>query len=1534
MGRATPIILALLLLLVVAVHSASAENLFTVKSFTWSNSAGGHSVYPGSRGVTYTVTLVYNGNETLTGVTGCLDLPSGITPSAASTQCSLALDPEGGVKTQVEPGDVIVFRFRLDVSRSVEPGWHSMTLRVSYRVAATGATGSEPHWVGIYVSSYPVPGLRVVDAYFEPGGYPGTSDATLVLVLFNRGDVEVRGGHGEVLLPPGFQPRVHRVDLGAVTGYSYARLRVSPVSLSPELAPGTYSFNLTLDVTAVTEDGVLYTTRLLLTGSIVVDQGPPVNITLRDYGFEGIVAPGATGATIYAVLVNGEPGTRIEALYARLYILEGGSSTGSLDAAYNGVVEYGGSVTLRFEGVSVEEERLDALLVIDALVSRGGAEYWVHRGYGLRLHPYTGGLGLRVLNATWASGPVYPGTSGAELLVTLGLLDERSVEGGVATLTLPDCFQPRRATQQLPGLAGGSVYTLRFTGISVAAECRPGVYEARLEVSLVVTSGGSVYEERVEAYIPLTVAEPQHPLRLLDAEWLDGVGYSGSTGAGIRLTLLVAKPGWEAKMLHVTLTLPPWAWGPGGARVVNETVQGDYGYGSLVELEFRGISLAGTSPPYLPLAIRVEALVAREGSEAWVNQTFATSLPVKEPTANLTLLATWWSVGGGAPGSRLAVELVSLNEHDVLVEVAEWGASRNTSFEGGGHVVTRVDATLSYGGTLILQSPPLSLEGWSGELRLCIRGVLEAGEARTPVSQCWVVRVQRAPPLGSLELAGVEVLYNGAPALLAPGEEGIVVRLLLRNLHDYAVSSVYAEAFTPAFHVLGVSGTCLNGVAPGSTCSLDLIVNVTGARPGVYPVVTRIVYVLDRDGTPEKLVATYEFNATLVSPLSLAPRLVIVNAYWGTPGSPALAYPYSGVTPLTLTIVNRGRWEARGVSVHVEPLAEGVEPVYASSVCASSLPPGSACTATVYLRLLGVHPGELSLRVRIEQSVYTYGLSLTTSSVHTVRLPVLEPPSTGLLLVDAGWANDWPVYPNTSNARLRLVIANLWPYPVEGIILDLEAQGGINARRVYVQGPLDPYASVTVDIPVDVGSVAPGAHPARLHAKYYLGVRGGLVREQWWRLTLNISDVNKALTLIGAWWEGGAAEPGLLGFTLVVAARNDEVPEMRGVVVKVALPPGFRSALDNSSIAKAMVSVAQAPIPGGFAEQGEQQLASILRVLAGASAGGNSGSSAAGSVVPRGAFIVAKLRVNIYHASVGVYNLRVYIDFIDQWGSRHVYTGVVPLVVQGGSKLVDVEAPSMVNVTGGAGVLKLSVYNLGEGTIYNVYLTLVPRVPLLLPARSTIYIEELRPGQRVNLTVPVYYNPAGLAYWSSQGNPKYASIPFTFSIIYRDAAGYLHAFNVTRPVQLLPFIEIILGPDTRAEYRSGVLTVGGTVVNQGIATARNLEVRVEAGGRVASSFLGDLEPGDQTAFRVDVELPAPPAKAKLVVSYMDDYGRVYEKSYELKVRVYRETRLNATAPSGERGIPVPLLAAIPAVALAASIAVYLVYRGRRRGGEA
>ncbi len=1532
MWRAASVILALLLLAGVA-YTAGAQSVFTVKSFAWSNSAGGHGVYPGSRGVTYTVTLVYNGNETLTGVTGCLDLPSGITPSAASTRCSLALDPEGRVKTQVEPGDVIVFRYRLDVSRSVEPGWHTMTLRVSYRAVVTGATGSEPHWVGIYVSSYPVPGLSVVDAYFEPGGYPGTSDATLIIVLFNRGDVEVRGGHGKVLLPPGFQPRVLRVDLGVVTGYSYARLRVSPVSLSQELDPGTYNLNLTLDVTAVTEDGVLYTTRLLLTGSVVVEQGPPVNITLRDYGFEGVVAPGATGATVYAVLVNGEPGARIEAIYARLYILEGGSSAGSLDAIYNGVVGYGDSVTLRFEGVNVEEERLDALLVVDALVSRNGAEYWVRLGYGLRLHPYTGELRLRVLNVTWASGHVYPGTSGAELVVTLGLLDERSIEGGVLTIVFPECFQPHSVTQQLPGLAKGSVYTLRFTGVSVAAECKPGVYEAKLEASLVVSSGGSVYEERVETVVPLVVTEPERPFRLLNVEWLGGVAYRGSTGAGLRITLLVAKPGWEARMLRVALLLPLWAWGPGGARIVNETVQGSYGYGSVIELVLQGFTLANTSPPYLPIVIRAEALVSRGGSEAWVNQTFASSLPIREPKANLTLLAVWWSIGGGAPGSRLAVELVSLNEHTVQVETAEWSVLKGVALEGGGRVVTRVGATLSYGGTLILQSPPLSVDGWSGELRLCIRGVLEVGDVRAPVSKCWVVAVQRTSPLGSLELAGVEVLYNGAPALLAPGEVGIVVRLLLRNLHDHAVSSVYAEAFTPAFHVLGVSGTCLNGVAPGSTCSLDLVVNVTGSSPGLYPVVARIVYVLDRNGAQEKLVTIYEFNVTLVSPLSLVPRLDIVSAYWGTLRSPALAYPYSGVTPLTLTIVNRGRWEARGVSVHVEPLSEGVEPIYASSACASSLPPGSACTATVYLRLLGVRPGELPLRVRIEQSVYTYGLDLTTSRVYIVRLPVLEPPSTGLLLVDVRWANNWPVYPNTSNAKLRLVIANLWPYSVEGILLTLKAGEGITARRVYVQGPLDPYASVTVDIPVDVANVAPGAYPALLHAKYYLGVRGGLVREQEWRVILNISDVNKALTLIGAWWEGSAAEPGLLGFILVLAARNDEVPEMRGVVVKVALPPGFRSALDNSSVAKAIVSVAQAHLPEGLGGRGERQLASIMRTLMRGALTGSGGGSTSGSVVPRGAFIIAKLRVNIYHASVGVHHLRVYVDFLDQWGSRHVYTGIVPLVVQGGSKLVEVEVPSMVNVTGGAGVLKLSVYNLGEGTIYNVYLTLVPRVPLLFPARSTIYIDELRPGQRVNITVPVYYNPAGLAYWSSRGNPRYASIPFTFSVLYRDAAGYLHAFNVTRPVQLLPFIEIILGSDVRAEYRRGVLTLSGTIVNQGIATARNLEVRVEAVGRTASSFLGDLEPGDQTAFRIDVELPAPPAKTRLVVSYMDDYGRVYEKSYELNVRVYRETRANATLTGGERGIPAPIIAAIPVVALVVSLVVYMLYRAKSRGGE-
>ena len=299
-----------LLLPIVATAAAAQEGNFTVVEVHWSNRAGGHSIYPGSRGVTYVVVVKYTGSESIEGVVGCLVNPPYLTPSDGYSLCAVAETPSRTPATTVNPGDEILFVYHLDVSRDAKPGLYGLTLKVSYRIVTTGAARDEyAPGALIYISPYPSPRLRILDVYWEPGGYPGTEDATIHVVLENIGP-RITSGYAWLELGNRsvFNPTVLRTRLGPVGERQTLDLAFNPVSLNTSASPGVYAAHLKLHLSMETEDGVPYDTDAVLRLEVEVSKPQPVNVTLVDYGLVGLAAPGSKGASIYAMLVNREPG--------------------------------------------------------------------------------------------------------------------------------------------------------------------------------------------------------------------------------------------------------------------------------------------------------------------------------------------------------------------------------------------------------------------------------------------------------------------------------------------------------------------------------------------------------------------------------------------------------------------------------------------------------------------------------------------------------------------------------------------------------------------------------------------------------------------------------------------------------------------------------------------------------------------------------------------------------------------------------------------------------------------------------------------------------------------------------------------------------------------------------------------------------------------------------------------------------------------------------------------------------------------------
>ncbi|WP_048191375.1 hypothetical protein [Pyrolobus fumarii] len=1526
----------LLVLLVMISFTAEAKVEFNVDSYTWKSRVGGDKVYPGSRGVTLTVTVYYMGNETLEDVTGCLLLPPGVTPSTGSSSCAPALRPDGTPYLQVQPGDVIVFVFRLDISKSVEPGWVGTPLYIRYYSLDTGEPGtSNLFGISIYVSPYPTPSLRVEDVYWEPVGYPGTQGATLNLVLLNTGESSIESGTAILELDPNaFRPAVHRVTLPAVASGGRIHLRVTSISISPGADPGLYKARLEANVTAATEDGVEYQARIELELSIPVAEPPPINLTMLDYGFEGLVAPGSRGARLYATLLQNQPGVTVQAIVARLQLegatLANGSTTAVLAETLH--LPYGATTTILLEPLTINDSVVRVRLVVDALVSEGGSEYWARLGYNLTIELRPPPLDIRVLNVTWVGGRAYPGSQGLTLRVTLANMDYRSLEGITATLVLPLGFHPERLTVTIPALQPGSTTTLEFRGVSIEPNLQPGLYAARLSLrGLVSTSGSYTTFNTSLAILVRLDGFNANLFRVESAGWETGIAYNGSRGVTLTATLTPMHPGARIEALYATIVLPPGIH-RNNLTSVNVTLGGPYSYGEPISIRLDRLSIEGSVSGSVPVALVLKALVSLGEAETWHEETHVILLPVSAPRLEVRILDYSWATiaSGNASGARLRILLQSLSEARVTQLVIHYRVLTGGFFIGSGREVTQtVTLSLEYGQAASIETPPLVLKSGSLELLLTLEARLELDGMVYTARARQSIRVEAPPPPGDLQPTSIEILYGGAPARIAPGAEGIVLRVRLLNTRPDAIASVAATLEAPeGFTVEGSGGTCLGGVGPGSQCTLEFVLRVSPlVEPGSYNASIRLVYTVVEGGA----LAIHERLVRLVLPVvpleEVAPRLRVLSVHWGT--SPTIVYPEAGVTQLAVTIVNLGRWEASGVTVTVSTSAANITVLNPSVVCAATLPPGSSCTAVFRVRVGEAKPGWVPLRLTIAQLVRTYGVNAVLKESVETRVWLGEPPWSGVVVVDAGWLNDWPVYPNTSRAEYRVTIANLNPYPLAGVLATLEAPHGMRAGVAYAPGPIQPYSVAVLDIPVDVGSVKPGVYNATLVIEYMLAVEG-----VEWRhvkrvpVKLEVHSVEEALTLVTLYWEGGSPEPGTIGATLNLILRNNEVPEMTGVVVRLILPPGIRASVGNASVAAVPAGTPLPSIPAApeaATQLDQQQVAKLLEALRAAQTGG-----VATNVYPRGSFIAARVALNLYEARVGEHPVTVEVEFIDAWGSRHVYRVPTRIVVHGSARLVDIETPPVVNVTGGWARVELRVVNIGSGPVYNAYLYIVPRVPLLLPNRTVYYLGTLQPHQPVAIETSMYYNPAGLTYWTGS-DQRYASVPFTFVVVYRDVTGTLHMVNLTKPVQLLPFIDIRLGADTRAEQRGSTLTVGGTIVNQGTATARSVEVIVEAGGARSSSFIGDMSPGDQAAFRIDLVVEGRPESAKLTVVYRDDYGRLYEKSYEL--RVYHHPVATGTAtprPSLEERVVQSIAVIAPLAALTASLVLYALYKRRGR----
>ena len=416
--------------------------------------------------------------------------------------------------------------------------------------------------------------------------------------------------------------------------------------------------------------------------------------------------------------------------------------------------------------------------------------------------------------------------------------------------------------------------------------------------------------------------------------------------------------------------------------------------------------------------------------------------------------------------------------------------------------------------------------------------------------------------------------------------------------------------------------------------------------------------------------------------------------------------------------------------------------------------------------------------------------------------------------------------------------------------------------------------------------------------------------------------MRKDVELVSVRWVGAVPQPDTKGALLEVYFRNDNVAVMRAPLIHVITPANVTCSVNNATKAAlpALTSAQHTALSTIASRGGVEEL---LRAM-----GGLASSQSQQVILPGSVFHVL-IPLNLYLSMPQRFTLKIGLDFIDQWGVKREIYYTVEVPPYGSMRLIKVFAPRSVAFYNGVGRTYVNITNVGWGSLYNVYVYILPQTPLVTVSDNMFYISQLRPGETVKLNFTLYYNPLSTKYFGG-GVGEYSSTPLMVAIAFKDYSGFEGHLNLTVSLKAQPLIDLRFGPDLKVERRGSIIYAGGTIENHGISKAYSVAVYLRAGNATGSTFLGDVDAGGQTAFRVEVKAPSVRGNATLLLVYRDAYGG------EHVVRVVKPITIaavNTTAvkPSESRSVIKGYAAAVIAsVAAFLALAAYFIYRLVRR----
>ena len=1522
------------------------SQLFILHSYSYKSSAGTEEIYPGSRSVVLTINVLYTGNSTVYVSSGCISLPEVFTVTRGYSSCVSPQTPDGTPYNTVHPGDLIVFNYHIDVNKNATPGVYEANITIYYRFESDSSSEVISN-IRITISEYPALFLQVIDWYWNPTGYPGSENIYLYITIKNTGNSRIVRATGVAKFnEEAFTPSILRFQIVNLGKEEFTTISLGPLSIYPPASPNT-SYPVVLDINATmsTDDDVNYYAQGTFVFNITITPPPIFQVEVIDYGLETPKpVQGSRQTRFYIVLINKDFKT-IRTITTYFTITSPGATftNDSLSSVtvFQGVVNYGDVVSLYSDPLIVDY--VDYVNISVKLVVFGddnGAEFWSTLNYDFKLTLTWPTIILEIINTYWSPSEVYPGTERATLNIVLVNNDVVDVRDAVVSIYLPQGFYPRLLSTSNIVVQRGSITTVTFQGISVETNTTPGYYPVHIAIQ------GVAYDPPTNTYYTFTtnftllVCISETPrLRVFNVTshgWIGDRVFTTSVNSVFYAYLQVVAPGYIVRGLKVTAILPDQMFFTSGERTRVVVLGDTYRYGDHVYVEFSSVNLITDMSDLYPIILKIEGL-ATSTADYWFTEYYTVLLPVLEPVLNITLVDVSWissPVSNETSSAGLQIVLQSHSLETVSSLVARLVLFNAAFSDGRNYAVIATQRIINYGEVFALEFTGLEVNTTNLQAILEISAVLSTSRSSYyRALRVFNITTSTLEKLEVFRIIAVHTTSRGEYTPLLPSSRSVTVNIELANTKPYQIAWVQVEIIPPLeIRVNDVAGTCSNGVVAGGTCTISLNVDVSPtANPGVRALELILTYAVRSAQGLSLFAERHRVDLAIADYEYYKPKLTLVSAYWGIQ-APVRAVIGQRNLPLTLLILNSGYYPVDGLYVEVRPINNTILMVTNTSMCAARLAASTSCTVTLYTDISGVNSaGILLFEITTRYTFTIYNTLIEDSQSFTTTLLVEEPASgRGLLLISASWSNNWPVYPRTENATLQVTLANMWPYRISGIQLELELPLGFYSKTdsmvsAYVSGPISSLQEFTEQFTLSIGSIRPGVYTARLKATYIVetGTPHTRVVEEH-VISLLVNNPESSVQVLSVEWAGKAPEPPEYGVILVVTVRNNMNPNMKGVILEVELPEGFLASSTNTSHIKtpaSSVNILQQLQRSTSGLVGLEMPQQVLQEIISQVVSGTTTQS----VFSYGAVMYFYLKLNIVTEKRGVFIFKGNLNFVDHWNNVRSIPVEFDVSLLGSAKLIEIQAPISLRVLRGTSTLLLGFMNTGSAPLYNVYVYLAPYSAMLIPQDAVKYIDVLPPRDLVSVNYTLIYNPFAIATGGVQAYLRYMSVPFSLTVLYRDVYGNTHYYNTTLAVLVEPFIDIAL-TDVKATLTGKTLSVSGTIVNYGIATARSVTVKATYDEYSSETLLGDLDPASQSAFRVELSVEEILGDSVvLTVKYRDEYGRVEELNYTVKIRV---VQLAETTPprTGLIELYPGYITISVAVLVFLSIVAFMIYR--------